>query len=94
MFDLSEEHVAIRDAIAAGDGRSAAAAMRAHLAASQARFSESFGPSATVAAVKLRAHRLSWRRDPALPGLVIYGVLATRRVGPFIVRREFAVPAR
>jgi len=44
--------------------------------------------------VKLRAHRLSWRRDPALPGLVIYGVLATRRVGPFIVRREFAVPAR
>ena len=44
--------------------------------------------------VKLRAHRLSWRHDPALPGLVIYGVLATRRVGPFIVRREFAVPAR
>lgn len=44
--------------------------------------------------VKLRAHRLSWRRDPSLPGLSIYGVLATRRVGPFIVRREFAVPAR
>lgn len=44
--------------------------------------------------VKLRTHRLSWRRDPALPGLVIYGVLATRRVGPFTVRREFAVPAR
>ena len=44
--------------------------------------------------VKLREHRLSWRRDPSLPGLSIYGVLATRRVGPFIVRREFAVPAR
>ncbi|MGE3844024.1 MAG: hypothetical protein AB7I50_20830 [Vicinamibacterales bacterium] len=44
--------------------------------------------------VKLRAHRLSWRREPALPGLVIHGALATRRVGPFIVRREFAVPAR
>lgn len=44
--------------------------------------------------VKLREHRLSWRRDPSLPGLVIYGVLTTRRVGPFIVRREFAVPAR
>ncbi len=44
--------------------------------------------------VKLREHRLSWRRDPSLPGLSIFGVLATRRVGPFIVRREFAVPAR
>lgn len=44
--------------------------------------------------VKLREHRLSWRRDPSLQGLSIYGVLATRRVGPFIVRREFAVPAR
>ena len=44
--------------------------------------------------VKLREHRLSWRRDAALPELSIFGVLATRRVGPFIVRREFAVPAR
>jgi hypothetical protein len=44
--------------------------------------------------VKLREHRLSWRRDPSLPALSLYGVLVTRRVGPFIVRREFAVPAR
>lgn len=44
--------------------------------------------------VTLREHRLSWRRDPALPGISLYGVLATRRVGPFILRREFAVPAR
>lgn len=44
--------------------------------------------------VKLRVHRLSWRRDPSVPALAIYGALATRRVGPFIVRREFAVPAR
>lgn len=44
--------------------------------------------------VKLREHRLSWRVDPSLPGLSLYGVLVTRRVGPFIVRREFAVPAR
>jgi hypothetical protein len=42
----------------------------------------------------LREHRLSWRRDPTLPGISLYGVLATRRVGPFILRREFAVPAR
>jgi hypothetical protein len=44
--------------------------------------------------VTLREHRLSWRRDPALPGLSLYGVLVTRRVGPFVLRREFAVPER
>jgi len=44
--------------------------------------------------VTLREHRLSWRRDPALPGLTVYGVLVTRQVGPFILRREFAVPER
>ena len=44
--------------------------------------------------VTLREHRLSWRRDPALPGLTVHGVLVTRQVGPFILRREFAVPER
>ena len=44
--------------------------------------------------VMLREHRLSWRRDRTLPGISLYGVLATRRVGPFVLRREFAVPAR
>ena len=45
------EHAAICDAIASGDGRAAATAMRAHLAASQARFSESFGSSPSVTPV-------------------------------------------
>jgi len=44
--------------------------------------------------VTLREHRLSWRRDPTLPALSLYGVLVTRRVGPFVLRREFAVPER
>jgi hypothetical protein len=44
--------------------------------------------------VTLREHRLSWRRDRALPGISLFGALVTRRVGPFILRREFAVPAR
>jgi len=44
--------------------------------------------------VTLREHRLSWRREPALPTLSVYGVLATRQVGPFLLRREFAVPER
>jgi hypothetical protein len=46
------------------------------------------------AEVKLRDHRLSWRREPALPALSVCGVLATRHVGPFTLRREFAVPER
>lgn len=45
------EHAAIRDAIVSRDGPAAAAAMRAHLAASQARFSASFGsPAPAVSA--------------------------------------------
>ncbi len=46
------------------------------------------------AEVVLRQHRLSWRREPALPSLTVYGVLVTRKVGPFTLRREFAVSAR
>lgn len=46
------------------------------------------------AEVTLREHRLSWRRDPSLPTLTVHGALAVRRVGPFILRREFAVPGR
>lgn len=44
--------------------------------------------------VTLREHQLSWRRDPAQPGLTVFGALVTRQIGPFIVRREFAVPER
>ena len=46
------------------------------------------------AKVILRAHRLSWRKEPALPALVVHGVLVTRRVGPFNLRREFAIQER
>jgi hypothetical protein len=46
------------------------------------------------AEVVLRQHRLSWRRESALPSLTVYGVLVTRKVGPFTLRREFAVSAR
>lgn len=44
--------------------------------------------------VTLREHRLSWRQSPEMPGLTVFGALVTRHVGPFIVRREFAVPER
>lgn len=44
--------------------------------------------------VELREHRLSWRREPSLPSLSIYGARVKRQVGPFVLRREFAVPER
>lgn len=44
------------------------------------------------AAIKVREHRLTSRRHPAASPLVLFGVLVTRRVGPFSLRREYAVP--
>lgn len=47
-----DEHAAIRDAIARHDAAGAAAAMRAHLDASQQRFSKNFGPASPVGPAK------------------------------------------
>ena len=41
--------------------------------------------------VTLRAHRLSWKVDPQAPSLIVYGLLVTRSMGPFMVRREFSM---
>ena len=46
------------------------------------------------AAVRLREHRLSSRRHPTDAPLIAFGVLVTRRIGPFSLRREFAAPWR
>ena len=46
-------------------------------------------PDATVT---LREHRISWKGDAAAPTLTMYGVIVTRKVGPFDVRREYAAP--
>ena len=43
------------------------------------------------AAVALRAHRLAWKRDPTVPVLMAFGVLASVRVGPLTLRREYEV---
>jgi hypothetical protein len=48
-------------------------------------------PDATVV---LRIHRISWKRDPSLPVVPAFGVLATQRVGPFTVRREYDAEGR
>ena len=46
-------------------------------------------PDATV---KLREHRLTSLRHPNVLPLKIYGLLVTRKIGPFNLRREFAAP--
>lgn len=46
-------------------------------------------PDATVT---LRMHRLSWKNDPEAPTLTVFGVLVTRKVGPFAFRREYVAP--
>jgi len=43
------------------------------------------------ATVTLRSHRLTWRGHPEAPVLTLYGLLVVGRLGPIIVRREFAV---
>ena len=46
-------------------------------------------PDATVT---LREHRISWKGDVDAPTLTMHGVLVTRKVGPFDLRREYAAP--
>jgi hypothetical protein len=46
-------------------------------------------PDATVV---LREHRISWKGDSNAPNLTMYGVIVTRKVGPFDLRREYAAP--
>lgn len=42
----------------------------------------------------LRVHNVSWRKDRTVSVGPFFGVLVTQRVGPFTVRREFAVPSK
>jgi hypothetical protein len=44
-------------------------------------------PDATVT---LRAHRLTCKKALQAPALTLFGVLVTQKVGPFVVRREYA----
>jgi hypothetical protein len=45
-------------------------------------------PDATVT---LRTHKLAWKHDSDAPTLTICGLVVTSRVGPFTLRREYAV---
>jgi hypothetical protein len=48
-------------------------------------------PDATVV---LRIHNVSWSKDRTITVGPFFGGLVTQRVGPFTVRREFAVPPK
>jgi hypothetical protein len=45
------------------------------------------------AEVTLRRHRLAWKTDPRAPAVTLFGVLVTRMVGPFKLRREYLAPS-
>jgi hypothetical protein len=46
------------------------------------------------AAVVLRQHKISWKRDPRVALPPVFSVAVTQRVEPFTLRREYAVPTR
>jgi hypothetical protein len=44
------------------------------------------------AEIVVRSHMVSWKKDPNVPGLAAFGVRVTRKIGPFILKREYAAP--
>ena len=46
-------------------------------------------PDATVT---LREHRIAWKGDHQAPTLTLFGVIVTRKMCPFDLRREYAAP--
>ena len=62
-------------------------------AATEAQWSlrEQLQASLPDAEFTFRIHRLTLREDPNAPALSIFGLLATRRIGPFTVRREYLI---
>jgi hypothetical protein len=44
------------------------------------------------AEIVIRSHVVGWKGDPNVPALTASGVRVTRKIGPFIVKREYTVP--
>jgi hypothetical protein len=42
--------------------------------------------------VRLRAHKLALKQHPDAPTLTLFAVRVTRKVGPFVLQREYAAP--
>jgi hypothetical protein len=62
--------------------------------ASQAQwhFMEELRANLPSASVRLRAHRLSWRRDAHAPSVTVFSVSVVQKNGLFSLRREYAAP--
>ena len=43
------------------------------------------------AEIVVRSHAVGWKSDPNLPPLMAFGVRVTRKIGPFILKREYAM---
>src|SRR5262249_4947937 len=44
------------------------------------------------AEIVVRSHVIGWKQDPRVPPLIAFGVRLTRKIGPFILKREYAAP--
>ena len=44
------------------------------------------------AEIVVRSHVIGWKKDPNVPPLIAFGVRVTRKIGPFILKREYAAP--
>jgi hypothetical protein len=44
------------------------------------------------AEIVVRSHVVGWKKDPSVPPLIAFGVHVTRKIGPFILKREYAAP--
>jgi hypothetical protein len=44
------------------------------------------------AEIVVRSHAVAWKKDPNVPARTAFGVRVTRKIGPFIVKREYAAP--
>ena len=44
------------------------------------------------AEIVVRSHVIGWKQDPRVPPLIAIGVRVARKIGPFILKREYAAP--
>lgn len=58
----------------------------------QWQLSQELRSSVPDATVTLRLHKVTLRADRAVPVLIIFGVLVTRKCGPLTLRREYIAP--
>ena len=43
------------------------------------------------AEIVVRSHAVGWKGDPNVPPLMAFGARVTRKIGPFILKREYAI---